>query len=48
MDKLTIICREDLGTAMNRQKIETLVTIMVYLKDVTTSWRFREVTDFEW
>ncbi len=48
MDKLTIICREDLGNAMNRQKIETLVTIMVYLKDVTTSWRFREVTDFEW
>ena len=45
---LTKLCRKDLKTKMNRQKIETLVTIMVYLNDVTTSWRFREVTDFEW
>ncbi|MCP4294566.1 MAG: hypothetical protein GY786_03065 [Proteobacteria bacterium] len=48
IDMLTTLCRQDLKTQMNRKKIETLVTIMVYLKDVTISWKFREVTDFEW
>ena len=47
MKELTELCKQDLDN-MKRQKIETLVTIMVYLKDVTTSWRFREATDFEW
>ncbi len=42
------MCRNDLKTSMNRKKVETLVTIMVYLKDVTTNWKFREVSDFEW
>jgi len=42
------MCRSDLGTKLNRKKVETLVTIMVYLKDVTTTWKFREVSDFEW
>lgn len=48
MEKLTLLCREDLGSSLRRQKVETLVTIMVYLKDVTSTWRFREATDFEW
>ena len=48
MENLTKICREKEITKMNRQKIETLVTIMVYLKEVTLTWKFREVTDFEW
>lgn len=48
MENLTKICREKEITKMNRQKIETLVTIMVYLKEVTMTWKFREVTDFEW
>lgn len=33
---------------MRRQKIETLVTIMVYLKEVTNAWKFKDVNDFEW
>lgn len=47
MKDLTELCKQNLDS-MKRQKVETLVTIMVYLKDVTTSWRFREVSDFEW
>ena len=48
MDTLTIMCRNDLKTPMNRKKVETLVTIMVYLKEVTTKWKFRDASDFEW
>ena len=48
MDTLTNLCRQDLRTSMNRQKVETLVTIMVYLKEVTTLWKFRDANDFEW
>lgn len=48
MEKLTLLCREDLGSTLKRQKVETLVTIMVYLKDVTLAWRFRDSNDFEW
>lgn len=48
MENLGRICRDKEITRMNRQKIETLVTIMVYLKDVTLTWKFREVNDFEW
>lgn len=40
MEKLTLLCRENLGSSLRRQKVETLVTIMVYLKDVTNTWRF--------
>ena len=48
MENLGKICRIKETTKMNRQKIETLVTIMVYLKEVTQTWKFREVNDFEW
>ena len=48
MEILTDLCRTDLGSKMNKRKVQTLVTIMVYLKEVTKAWRFREVTDFEW
>ena len=48
IDLLTDLCRKDLGGFMNRMKIETLVTIMVYLKEVTSAWRFKDVNDFEW
>ena len=48
MERLTLYCREDLGSNLKWQKVETLVTIMVYLKDVTLAWRFWDSNDFEW
>jgi len=48
MDTLVDMCKTDLGSPMNRQKVESLVTIQVYLKDKVLEWKFRESTDFEW
>jgi len=48
MDILVDMCKGDLGSGMNRQKVESLVTIQVYLKDKVLEWKFRESTDFEW
>lgn len=48
MDTLVEMCKTDLGSNMNRQKLESLVTIQVYLKDKVIEWKFRESTDFEW
>lgn len=48
-------CLQDLGSKVNRRKIETLVTIHVHQKDVTTelynlfrSKKIQDPNDFEW
>lgn len=55
LQDLSSWCLEDLGSKMNRIKIETLVTIQVHQRDVFADLtrRFRErkltdATDFEW
>jgi dynein heavy chain len=48
MDILTDICRKKNNSKLFQKKIEALVTIMVYLNEVTTAWKFREINDFEW
>ena len=48
MDILTDICRKDNQSRKFTAKVEALVTIMVYLNEVTTAWKFKEITDFEW
>ena len=35
LSKLSSWCLQDLGTALNRKKIETLVTIQVHQRDVS-------------
>lgn len=58
LDVLTVLsswCLQDLGTKMNRTKIETLVTIQVHQRDVINDvyglYRAKKITgadDFEW
>ena len=53
--ELSSWCLQDLGTKVNRKKIETLVTIHVHQKDVTTEMfqlykkkLIHDANDFEW
>ncbi len=51
LSTLSAWCLQDLGTKMNRTKIETLVTVQVHMRDVTDELRDRRVAgtdDFEW
>jgi len=48
MDTLTAMCLEDLGTNLNRCKIETLVTIQVHQRDITAELKSKDENDFEW
>lgn len=48
LDILTDMCLKDLGTKMNRTKVETLVTIQVHQKSVTDKLKAKDITDFEW
>jgi dynein heavy chain len=48
LDYLTDMSKLNIEKASDRQKLETLVTIQVYLKEVTSAWRFRDASDFEW
>lgn len=55
LTKLSSMCLTDLGSAMNRKKIETLVTIQVHQRDVTADIfrmfkdrRISSPNDFDW
>mmetsp|Transcript_17913 Transcript_17913/g.16185 ORF Transcript_17913/g.16185 Transcript_17913/m.16185 type:complete len:3436 (+) Transcript_17913:1-10308(+) len=52
LNEMSSWCLQDLGTDVNRRKIETLVTIHVHQRDVTTEWlREKKVQDpngFDW
>ena len=49
LTKLSSWCLQDLGSALNRKKIETLVTIQVHQRDVTNELRaLKSADDFEW
>jgi len=48
MEVLTAMCLEDLGTTLNRTKIETLVTIQVHQRDITMELKSKDENDFEW
>jgi len=47
METLVEMCKDDMSN-LNRQKVESLVTIQVYLQEKVDDWKFRESTDFEW
>jgi len=55
MNDLTQLCRGDLPNTLQRTKVETLVTIHVYQKELftriqgaATAGRIKEITDFDW
>ena len=48
MKELTAMCLEDLGSSLNRTKIETLVTIQVHQRDITMELKSKDENDFEW
>ena len=48
MSTLTAMCLEDITSAVERTKTETLVTIMVHQKDITMELKCKDMNDFEW
>lgn len=48
LETLTGMCLEDLGTKLNRTKVETLVTIQVHQKDITDELKVKSAEDFDW
>lgn len=48
MNILTGMCLEEITSAVDRTKIETLVTIMVHQKDITMELKCNNINDFEW
>jgi len=48
LETLTGMCLEDLGTKLNRTKVETLVTIQVHQKDITDELKVKSPEDFDW
>lgn len=48
MTILSDMCLEDLGTKINRTKIETLVTIQVHQYDISQEIKCKDINDFEW
>ena len=55
MNELTAMCRDDLPNKLVRTKVETLVTIQVYQKDLfkrvheaVLASQIRDIADFDW
>ena len=55
MNELSAMCRDNLPNKLIRTKVETLVTIMVYQKDLfrrvqedVVANRIRDIADFDW
>jgi dynein heavy chain len=48
MDLLTAMCLEDHGSSVERQKVETMVTIHVHQKDLACELKCKDVNDFDW
>lgn len=48
MSILSGMCLEDLNGAVERTKVETLVTIQVHQKDIVMDLKCKDINDFEW
>ncbi|KAL4479549.1 hypothetical protein ABPG72_018535, partial [Tetrahymena utriculariae] len=48
MNILSNMCLENLSSAIERIKVETLVTIQVHQKDISMELKCKDVNDFEW
>jgi len=48
MKLLSVMCLDDMESAVDRCKIETLVTIQVHNKDITFELKCKDVNDFDW
>ncbi|KAL4465245.1 hypothetical protein ABPG74_001959 [Tetrahymena malaccensis] len=45
---LSNICLENLSSAIERIKVETLITIQVHQKDISMELKCKDINDFEW
>lgn len=48
MELFTSMCLEDLPSSIERQKIETIVTVHVHQRDLAVEIKCKDVADFDW
>jgi dynein heavy chain len=46
--QLTELCLQPIETALERTKIETLVTVHVHQRDIAVEMKCQSVNDFDW
>ena len=44
----TGMCLEDISSSIERQKIETIVTVHVHQRDLAQELKCKDVADFDW
>ena len=48
MELFTGMCLEDITSSIERQKIETIVTVHVHQRDLAVELKCKDVSDFDW
>ena len=48
MELFTSMCLEDMASCIDRQKIETIVTVHVHQRDLAVELKCKDINDFEW